>query len=175
MEDDIAPWTVTNSRLIVADRWIRLRADDCVTAAGAPIAPYYVLEYPPWTHVVALTEADEIVLVRQYRHAARRSFLELPGGMVDAGETPIEAARRELMEEAGYVVDTLIPVSALYANPASHTNVMHIFAARGARRVADPTHEIGEHGMQVVHMPVAELVPRLAEGVIGPSMQVSGV
>ncbi|HEX3349720.1 MAG TPA: NUDIX hydrolase [Acetobacteraceae bacterium] len=168
-------WTVTSSRVLLEDRWIRLRTDECVTAAGHRIAPYYVLEYPPWAHVVALTEDDEVVLVRQYRHAVGATLLELPGGMVDPGETPIDAARRELMEEAGYAAETLVPVAALFTNPATHTNCLHTFAARGARRVGTPRLEAGEDGMTVVTMRIDALLPHLTEGLLGHSMQVSAL
>src|SRR4051794_32365072 len=60
------PWTVKNSRDVIRDRWVKLRADDCVTAEGVEIAPYYVLEYPDWVHVVALDDEDHIILVEQY-------------------------------------------------------------------------------------------------------------
>jgi ADP-ribose pyrophosphatase YjhB (NUDIX family) len=174
MQDE-PTWRVKSSRGVLKDRWINLRADDCVTAGGTAIGPYYVLEYGPWVNVVALTTGDELVLVRQYRHAAGAMVLELPGGMVDGGEDPAEAARRELLEESGYAGDALRPVSALYTNPASHTNRLHTFATKGARRVAPPAHEAGEDGMTVHTIPVDDVLARLGAGILGQAMQVSGL
>lgn len=169
-------WRVASSRTVLADRWINLRADDCVTASGKSIAPYYVLTYPEWVHVVAVTEADELVLVRQYRHAAGAMTLELPGGMMDHDDASAEhAARRELMEETGFAGDRYQPVCALFTNPATHTNRLHIYAAAGVRRVAAPRLEIGEDGLAVQLVPVTEVVARLADGIIGPAMQASAV
>ncbi len=96
-------WRIAGSRTIVKDRWTDLRADRCLTPAGTEIAPYYVLSYPDWVHVVAVTADDRMVLVRQYRHAVGETVLELPGGVIDASDRdPEAAARRELAEETGY-------------------------------------------------------------------------
>ena len=83
------PWTVRDSTYPLLDRWIRVRADDCATAAGVRVAPYYVLEFPDFVHVLAETVSGQIVLVRQYRHGIGASSLELPGGVMDPGESDI--------------------------------------------------------------------------------------
>ncbi len=169
-------WRTVASRPIVHDRWINLRADDCVTASGVSVAPFYVLSYPEWVHVVALTDADEVVLVRQYRHAAGAMVMELPGGMVDpADASPEVAGRRELLEETGFEVDAMLPVCALFTNPATHTNRLHGYASRGARRVRSPSLEAGEDSLTVHLVPVAELLPNLATGLLGQAMQVSAL
>ena len=71
MADELAQggkWRVTGSRYVHKDRWIAVRADDCVTEDGVSVAPYYVLEYPDWVEIVALDADDNLLLVRQYRH-----------------------------------------------------------------------------------------------------------
>lgn len=86
---------------VLRDRWISVHADDCVTAEGVEISPYYVLEYPDWVNVVALDEYDHVLLIRQYRHGLGRISLELPCGGAEPGESTLDAARRELLEETG--------------------------------------------------------------------------
>jgi hypothetical protein len=96
-EEPRAVWETLGSRYVVKDRWLTLRTDDCRNADGQLIAPYYVLEYPPWVNVLALTPEHDAVLVRQYRHGVRRIILELPGGAVDEQDACVQdAARREL-------------------------------------------------------------------------------
>ena len=87
-------WRTIRSETRLRDQWLHLRVDHCVTPAGTEISPYYVLSYPDWVHVVAITQASSLVLVQQYRHAAGQSFLELPGGAVDPGDPNLEHAAR---------------------------------------------------------------------------------
>ncbi len=125
-------WTVTGSRHLHRDRWLSVRADDCVTAAGAVVAPFYVLEYPDWVHVVALDRAGHVLLVRQYRHGLGGMSLELPGGMMDKGDPdPVAAGMRELAEETGFAGDECRLIASLSPNPATHANRLHVVLAQG--------------------------------------------
>jgi hypothetical protein len=87
-------WHVISSQTLLRDRWIDVRADDCITSVGVKISPYYVLTYPDWVHVVAMTSAGSLILVRQYRHAVSDFLLELAGGAVDAEDPDVEQAAR---------------------------------------------------------------------------------
>ena len=154
----ILPWRVTDSKTLLRDRWIDVRGDACVTARGVDVAPYYVLGYPDWVHVLAIDDADRIVLVTQYRHALGGPSTELPGGAVDAGDTDIIAAgRRELVEETGYAAATFELVARLSPNPATHANRVHILLARGAFKAGNAQPEPSEDL-------VVDLLPR--QGVV---------
>lgn len=126
------PWTVRRSRHVLRDRWISLRADDCVTARGVPVEPYYVLECPDFVHVLALDQQDRVVLVRQYRHGLGAPSLELPGGAMDATDADVVAtAARELREETGYTGGRLEHLAALSPDPARNDNRLHLVRAVG--------------------------------------------
>ncbi len=117
---------------------------------------FYTVQCPDWTNIVALTDDDQLVLVWQYRFGTESFSLETAGGVIDAGETPLEAARRELVEETGYEAASLEPLSVLEANPAMQPNRCFSFVARGARLARPPSFDEHEE-CEVVLVPVAHL------------------
>lgn len=168
-------WTVVSSRSVIRDRWIDLRADDCVTPSGQAIAPYYVLTYPDWVHVVALNAREEVLLVRQYRHGAGESFLELPGGVIDGDEAVETAARRELAEETGHEAGAVTLVSSLHPNPAIQNNRVHVCIARDVVAAGPLRLDAGEEGLTVEALPVQTVLDGLASGLIGQSLHVTSL
>lgn len=169
-------WRTLNSVTLRKDRWIDLRADHCVTPGGVELNPYYVLAYPDWVHVVALTDDDHVVLVRQYRHAVGKILVELPGGAVDAPDASVEqAARRELEEETGFTAARWQKVTSFYPNPATHTNQLHILLATGVTRRSSQRLDAGEEGLEVVTFPTKDVLAGLGTGLIGHAMHVSGL
>jgi 8-oxo-dGTP pyrophosphatase MutT (NUDIX family) len=167
-------WRTVRSETLLKDRWIDLRADHCVTPGGVEISPYYVLSYPDWVHVVAITADDKLVLVRQYRHAAGESLLELPGGAVDPGDASIEdAARRELAEETGFIAARWEWISSLHPNPATHTNRIHGFLALDAERDRAQDLDLGEGDLTVELHDIPAVLVGLQSGLLGQAAHVS--
>lgn len=127
--------------------------------------PFYRIEASDWVNVVPVTTEGEVVMIHQWRHGSYGLTLEIPGGMIDPGETPEGAARRELLEETGYQADTVVPIGSLNPNPALFTNRVHSFVAPGARRVGEVMNP-GHEETQVELVPVAEIRDRLRRGEI---------
>jgi 8-oxo-dGTP pyrophosphatase MutT (NUDIX family) len=131
-------WKTLNSRYALQDEWLSMRADTCKMPDGRTLTPFYVLEYPPWVNVVALTTDQNVVLVRQYRPGARRVTLELPGGTSNPDDpSMLHAIQRELREETGFGGGEFVELGALFPNPASQSNTVHGFLAIGVQRVAE--------------------------------------
>lgn len=165
-------WTVSSSEQVLRDRWISVRADTCSTPDGVVVSPYYVLEYPDWVNVVAVTSEDKVVLVRQYRHGLGQTLLELPCGAVEKKDTsPLEAARRELLEETGYQAETLVNSGVLSPNPATHNNSTHCFLATGCRSIASPVEDETER-IEVVLMPLQEFAEAVLAGGLSQALHV---
>lgn len=169
-------WQVMKTTEILKDRWIDLRADHCLTPEGREISPYYVMSYPDWINIVAITTDNCLLLVRQYRHAAGKFFMEIPGGGQEAADVDSEqAARRELGEETGYTSDSWHLVSTLYPNPASHTNRLHTYLALGAKCTFEQRLDHGEEGLTVHAMPIPKVLEGLQAGLIGQALHVASI
>lgn len=102
------------------------------------VSDYYVVRFPDYVLVYAEMEDGRVAMLRQYKHGARRVCLTFPGGAIEAGERPADAARRELMEEIGCVAHDIESLGALVTNANQGCNTAHLFRATGCRRVAEP-------------------------------------
>lgn len=165
----LQPWRRLRSEILVADQWIRLRADACATAEGTEISPYYVLEYPDWVHVVPVSATGRLLLIEQYRHAVGRVCLELPAGRIDVSDPdPIAAGQRELLEETGCSGERPELLAPATVNPASHTNLVQTILLHEVRQVStpqdDPTERIRTHwvsGAEALRLAASGALPGL--------------
>jgi ADP-ribose pyrophosphatase len=124
-------------------------------------APYYALELPDYAVIVALTAAQEILLVRQYRPAVEQYTLELPSGLIDPGENPEETARRELLEETGYEASTMEFLGSLMTDPGRLSNRMWCYFAANVTLAGSES--MLEPGIEVVAYSPQELARAIAQ------------
>lgn len=133
-------WDVLEERVVYADRWVRVILSRVRLPNGREYT-YTTLWRVPGAAVVALNEQGEILLLREYRHPLGEVVYQLPGGLVDAGESPLETARRELREETGYEAEHWKRLGVVQDNPGLIDGATTLFLARGVRKVAAPTRE----------------------------------
>ncbi len=165
----LKPWKVLETRRPRQD----YRLDRCQLPNGNTIEKL-VLEYGTWATIVALTRAEEVILIRQYRHGIGRVIWEFPGGCVDPGESPLEGAKRELLEESGYTGSFWVPTGAISPNPDNHNNLIHTFLATDVEKVSaqhlDPNEEI-----EVFPTPIDQVIRMALEGEFLQAMQISAL
>ncbi len=127
------PFTTLSRELLADYRIFRLRKDRCRSPRTQGEHDFYVLEADSWVNVVALTPDQQIILIEQYRFGCEKITLEMPGGIIDAGEAPLEAGARELLEETGYQADALSVLGYVEPNPAILNNRCYTVLALGCR------------------------------------------
>ncbi|MDZ7694775.1 MAG: NUDIX hydrolase [Balneolaceae bacterium] len=135
---------------------------------------FYVLDAPDWVNVIAMTPDREVVLVEQFRYGTNKPSLEIPGGVCDEGETPLETAKRELQEETGYVSDKWSSMGQVSANPAIMSNYNHFFLAEEC--LEQGTMNLDHHERIEVHtLPYNDFLGRVSDGTIDHSIMVAAV
>ena len=155
------PWKVLKSENILRlGPWLSVRQECVELPSGKQIPTWFVLEFPDWINVIAVTKDGHLVMIDQYRHALGETHYEIVAGVVDAGETPLEAAKRELMEETGFGGGEWSEFMVLSPNPTNHNNHSYTFLATGVEPLEQPHQESTEdiHTHIMTHDEVKQLL-----------------
>ena len=167
-------WERLGSKRLLSNRYFSLRSDRLRLPDGGIKDPYFVLERPDAAIIVPITENNEVVLVRQYRPPLEMMELGLPAGLVEEGERPEEAARRELAEETGYTGGAWETLGSLASSPSLKDNWAYLFLARGVEETAAPDPD--EHELvEVVKVLLEDLSGLVHSGKIVSSSGVAAI
>src|SRR4051812_13156138 len=161
----LAAWQVLSDTSLISQRWLEVREQRVRLANGHEIERFHLIRGPNWASVLCLTCDREVILVRQYRHGLGGPSLELPAGVLEVGEAPLEGARRELREESGFAAESIEPLLSIAPEPARNSTRAHFFFARGAVRVSGLALDSSEE-LEVLLVPVEELLDLIYRGQI---------
>ena len=162
--DSIQPWEVLDSReVFVAEPWIRISVHKVRLPDGKVVNDYHKIEFPEYVVVFAQTAGGKAVLERMYKHGVGHPSLVLPSGLIDQGEEPLAAARRELLEETGYTSENWRPLGSFVVNGNYGCGKAHLFMAYEAHQVAQP--DSGDlEDMDIITMSPSDLVKAMQSG-----------
>ena len=142
---EILPWRVIDRKYLWRRPWLTVRKECVELPSGKRIPEYYILEYPEWVNVLAITKEKKLVMIRQWRHGIGRVDFELPAGVCEKKDlSALESGKRELAEETGYGGGRWEEFMVISANPSTHTNLTHCFLATDVEPIGEPHPEATE-------------------------------
>ena len=163
---DNRPWkVVTSENILRLGVWLSVRQECVELPSGARVPTWFILEFPDWINVIAITRDGHMVLEDQYRHALGETHYELVAGVIDPGETTLQAAQRELSEETGYEGGEWQLFMTLSPNPTNHNNLSYTFLATGVEKRREQ-HQEPTEDIQVDIMTQEQVLEMLQDGEI---------
>ena len=170
----IKPWEKIASKLLGDFRIFKLRSDVRVSPRTGKEHDFFVLDSRDWVNVIALTPERQLVMIEQFRVGSNTVELEIPGGLMDAGESPVAAAVRELREETGYEGENARVLGKIFPNPAIQSNTCFTVLIENCRCVHPVQFDAGED-LQTQLVPAADAPRLVAEERIQHSLVVVGI
>lgn len=161
----IKPWRELERKELLTSRIFTVNQSLSRSDSSGKESNFVELDCPDWVNIVVLTEDDQVLMIRQWRHGTKEICLEIPGGMVDPSESPLDAAKRELLEETGYQAESWQQIGMVKPNPAFQTNRCFSFLAEGAKKVAEQDPDENEE-IEVLEMDLASIPGRIVAGEI---------
>ncbi len=158
-------WKTICSQALLDTKWVKVRKDAVELPNGQHIDDFYAITINEAAAIVALDDYGNIILKKEYRYCYGRDLIEIPAGGFERGEEGLEVAKRELLEETGYISEDWQFIGRTVESSAKLTNYMHIYFADHCRKVSgqhlDATEEI-----EVLVMPLEQAVSMVMDNEI---------
>jgi 8-oxo-dGTP pyrophosphatase MutT (NUDIX family) len=174
-ENDVKPdqWVRISSEQMADCKVFTVRRDLSRNRRNNERHNFFCIEAVDWINIIPLTADNEVVMIEQFRHGIGHTTLEIPGGMVDGGESVARAAVRELREETGYTAESVIELGRTRPNPAIQNNWVYHFVARDVKFVSAPVFDGTEHAVTKL-VPLNAVPGLIDDGSITHSLVVAG-
>ena len=191
------PWKLLKTEYLVDAPWLKVAKETCELPNGKVIDDFYTLWQPDWVLILARTAEGKWVMTEQYRHGTGKIALEFPAGIIDKGETPEQAALRELQEECGYRIDPRLReddngeredddgareddkgkairyLGTFPVNPDRHRGVFHVVFIDGVVKSGE-THFDSTEDIESLELSDEELQKKMADGTFNHPLQIAG-
>lgn len=184
------PWKLLKTEYLVDAPWLKVAKETCELPNGKVIDDFYTLWQPDWVLILARTAEGKWVMTEQYRHGTGKIALEFPAGIIDKGETPEQAALRELQEECGYCVDPRLRedddgareddkgkairyLGKFPVNPDRHRGVFHVVFIDGVVK-SGSTHFDSTEDIESLELSDEDLQKKMADGTFNHPLQIAG-
>ncbi|WP_328462501.1 NUDIX hydrolase [Streptomyces sp. NBC_00448] len=177
LQDTPQEWQVTATSTPFTGKKTGVRTDQVVMPDGSTVSRDYQV-HPGSVAVLALDDADRVLVLKQYRHPVRQKLWEIPAGLLDIpGENPLHAAQRELYEEAHVKAEEWSVLADVYTTPGGSDEAVRVFLARGVSEAEGERFEVSEEeaDLEYARVPLAELVQGVLAGELHNSCLVVGV
>ena len=170
--DQEMKWEVLKTEQLFSHPWLNVTREHVRLPNGTVYDDYYTLHYPTFANIIAITKEGKIILERQYRHAMGIVSTELVAGCVEKGETPLEGAQRELLEETGYTGGKWTELMAIAPNSGAADNLCYCFLAEGVEKTSG-THLDRTEDLEVFLKSKEEVFEMLKRGDFMQAMMVA--
>lgn len=170
----MSKYKLIKSDILFRGKVFDLKVDEIEYESTGNIGRREVAVHPGGAVVVAITDENKIVMVRQFRYPFQEWVLELPAGKLDEGEDPQNCASRELTEETGYRAENITKLGHIYTTPGFCNEILHIYLAEKLTPGAHAREE-GEEGMEVFEFTIAEIKEKIRNGEIVDAKSISGI
>lgn len=167
-------WKILKSQLAFNTPWFKVRQDQIELASGRILDKYYVWLNKDVSAIIPITSDNKFILVRQYRHGSRETTLEFPVGYVEKTETPKAAAKRELLEETGYLAKNMALIGKLINNASKETGNIFVYLAQNIRQSPNSPRDPNED-IKLKYVTGTELTRLILNGKIRVSFTVAAV
>ena len=167
-------YKVTKSNILFEGKVFDVKLDEIEYDSTGNKGRREVAIHPGGAVVVAITDENKIVMVKQFRYPFQEWVLELPAGKLDDNEDPQNCASRELTEETGYTAENISKLGHIYTTPGFCNEILHIYLAENLKP-GDHDREEGEEGMEVHEYSIEEIKQKIADGQIVDAKSISGI
>ena len=168
-------WKLLDSKYLVDAPWLKVAKETCELPNGKVIDDFYTLWQPDWVLILARTADGNWVMTEQYRHGTGKISLEFPAGILNKGETPVQAALRELQEECAYAGngDNAKFIGTFPVNPDRHRGVFHVVFVDGVKRAGSTNFDSTEE-IETRELSDEDLQKKMADGTFNHPLQMAG-